>query len=130
MRVPRVVSLLLLTYLFLDIANPMMPGAVQFVDGTIQVVQADRARPDADRPILAVRVRGRMIVTPDRSLTPMRRLRHVFPLATAPSPVSVPIPRTESRHPQRHRTGVRQQARVPMIDAPAHRQTEARLHRS
>ena len=73
-------SLLLLTYLFLDIANPMMPGAVQFVDGTIQVVQADRARPDADLPILAVPVRGRMIVTPDRSLTPMRRLRRVFPV--------------------------------------------------
>ena len=80
MRVPRVVSLLLLTYLFLDIANPMMPVAVQFVDGTIQVVQADRARPDADLPILAVPVRGRMIVTPDRSLTPIRRLRRVFPV--------------------------------------------------
>ena len=80
MRVPRVVSLLLLTYLFLDVANPMMPGAVQFVDGTIQVVQADRARPDADLPILAVPVRGRLIVTSDRSLTPLRRLRRLFPV--------------------------------------------------
>jgi hypothetical protein len=74
------VSLLLLTYLFLDIANPMMPAAVQFVDGAIQVVQADRARPDADLPIPAFPARGRMIVTPDRSLTPMRRLRRVSPV--------------------------------------------------
>jgi hypothetical protein len=88
------VSLLLLTYLFLDIANPMMPGAVQFVDGTIQVVQADRARPDADLPILAVPVRGRMIVTPDRSLTPMRRLRRVFPVRRrAPCRSRFPVPR-------------------------------------
>ena len=88
-------SLLLLTYLFLDIANPMMPGAVQFVDGTIQVVQADRARPaDADLPILAVPVRGRMIVTPDRSLAPMRRLRRVFPVRRrVPCRSRFPVPR-------------------------------------
>jgi len=89
------VSLLLLTYLFLDIANPMMPGAVQFVDGTIQVVQADRARPaDADLPILAVPVPGRIIVTPDRSLTPMRRLRRVLPVRRrVPCRSRLPVPR-------------------------------------
>ena len=87
-------SLLLLTYLVLDIANPMMPGAVQFVDGSIQVVQADRARPDADLPILAVPVRGRMIVTPDRSLTPMRLLRRVFPVRRrVPCRSRFPVPR-------------------------------------
>lgn len=39
-------SLLLLLYVSLDVANPLMPGAVQFVDGSVEMVQADRARPE------------------------------------------------------------------------------------
>ena len=40
-------SLLLLLYVSLDVANPLMPGAVQFVDGSVEVIQADRARAES-----------------------------------------------------------------------------------
>ena len=40
-------SLWLLLYVSLDLATPLMPGAVQFVDGSVEVVQADRARPES-----------------------------------------------------------------------------------
>jgi len=39
-------ALFLLVYVSLDVANPLMPGAVQFVHGSVEVVQADRARPE------------------------------------------------------------------------------------
>ncbi len=42
---PRVVVLLLLLYVSLDLANPLMPGALHFVDGSVEAVEADRARP-------------------------------------------------------------------------------------
>jgi hypothetical protein len=38
----RHLPLLLLLYVTLDFANPLMPGAVSFVAGSIEVVQADR----------------------------------------------------------------------------------------
>lgn len=42
----RRLTLLLLVYISLDFANPLMPGAVQFDGGgAVDVVQADRARP-------------------------------------------------------------------------------------
>jgi hypothetical protein len=47
----RHLLLLLLIYVTLDFANPLMPGAVRFEAGSIEVVQADRtaraARPAA-----------------------------------------------------------------------------------
>ena len=42
----RRLALLLLLYVSFDLANPLMPGAVQFVDGSVEEVQADRARPE------------------------------------------------------------------------------------
>lgn len=53
----RRLALLLLLYVSLDVANPLMPGAVQFVDGSVEVVQADRARPEGlAAPALLVRL--------------------------------------------------------------------------
>jgi hypothetical protein len=40
-------ALLLVLYFALDFANPLMPGAVQFVDGSVDVVHADRTRPES-----------------------------------------------------------------------------------
>jgi hypothetical protein len=48
------VSLLLLVYITLDFANPLMPGAVSFDGGTVEVVQGDRARPTAVAPVCIV----------------------------------------------------------------------------
>jgi hypothetical protein len=48
--------MLLLLYVSLDFTNPLMPGAVRFVDGAVDAVSADRAR-DGDpgpQPALAV----------------------------------------------------------------------------
>jgi hypothetical protein len=78
MRVPRVLSAILLTYLFLDVANPMMPGAVQFVDGSIQVVQADRARHAAQLPCQAACLRISRAPLPDRWFRPLRPSRRVY----------------------------------------------------
>jgi hypothetical protein len=38
----RALVLSLLVYLSLDLANPLMPGAVTFVDGSLRVVDAGR----------------------------------------------------------------------------------------
>lgn len=47
----RQLFLLVLAYVTLDFANPLMPGAVTFSAGSVEVVQADRtarmARPEA-----------------------------------------------------------------------------------
>lgn len=37
-------ALLLFVYLALDVANPFMPGVVRFVDGSLDVVDAERVR--------------------------------------------------------------------------------------
>jgi hypothetical protein len=59
-------SLLLLVYLTLDFANPLMPGAVQFEEGSVQVVQADRARPTAfAAPISVVQAPEAVIDRPE-----------------------------------------------------------------
>jgi len=47
----RHLALLLLVYLTLDLGNPFMPGAVQFMDGHLEVVDAGRpARSDLPLP--------------------------------------------------------------------------------
>ena len=46
----RTLALFLLVYLSLDLANPFMPGAVTFVDGRLEVIDAGRP-PGADLPI-------------------------------------------------------------------------------
>jgi hypothetical protein len=42
---PSRLAFLLLVYVTLDFANPLMPGAVHFEGGSVDAVQADRARP-------------------------------------------------------------------------------------
>ena len=41
------IQLLVLLYVALDFANPLMPGAVRFESGSIESVQADRAGREA-----------------------------------------------------------------------------------
>lgn len=85
----RRLALLLLLYVSLDVANPLMPGAVQFVDGSVEVVQADRARaesiaapallarlPALERPHVVVQTLSRsrpMTVDRRQTLLPARR---------------------------------------------------------
>src|SRR5262245_15363268 len=79
----RHLPLLLLLYVTLDFANPLMPGAVRFEAGSIEVVQADRA------------------VRAARPATSLARLVAVFPIGAAvpvdaalarPVPVPPPAP--------------------------------------
>ena len=85
----RRLALLLLLYVSLDVANPLMPGAVQFVDGSVEVIQADRARPESlaapaplvrlpalERPQVAVQTLPSsrpMTVDSRQALLPVRR---------------------------------------------------------
>jgi len=48
----RLLALLVLVYLTLDLGNPFMPGAVQIVDGYLEVVDAGRPAP-SDLPMPA-----------------------------------------------------------------------------
>jgi hypothetical protein len=50
----RRVSFLVLAYVTLDFANPLMPGAVSFDRGAVEIVQADRARSTAVVPVCIV----------------------------------------------------------------------------
>jgi hypothetical protein len=76
-------TLLLVIYLALDFANPMMPGAVQLVDGVLKSVAGCQARgaEDPDAPDTA----------------PARRVSPILPRqAPDPAPrrfVSAPLPR-------------------------------------
>ena len=49
----RRVTLLVAIYLALDFANPMMPGAVQLVGGSLETVAGCQAR-SGEAPVLAV----------------------------------------------------------------------------
>ena len=46
----RRVALLVVIYLALDFANPMMPGAVQLVEGSLEMVAGCQARSAEVRP--------------------------------------------------------------------------------
>jgi hypothetical protein len=91
------VSLLLLVYLTLDFANPLMPGAVQFHGGSVEVVQADRARPPAVVPIYIVPTSQivldhpdtvQLLGRPERATAPRRHavIRIRRPPASSPDP--------------------------------------------
>ena len=75
MRIARVPLLLLIGYVLLDIANPLMPGAVQLVHGTIQVVEADRARDRNDVHVPATLPPARLTATPAPWPRPPERRR-------------------------------------------------------
>lgn len=49
-------ALLLLLYVSLDFTNPLMPGAVRFVEGAVDTVSADRARTGDPGPETALGV--------------------------------------------------------------------------
>lgn len=51
----RRVTLLVVIYLALDFANPMMPGAVQLVEGSLEIVAGCQARSAEDpAPVVTV----------------------------------------------------------------------------
>jgi hypothetical protein len=92
------VSLLLLLYVTLDFANPLMPGAVSFDRGSVEVVQGDRARPTAIVPVCIVpdpdtvleRLRDARAVhrpapTVHRSRDAAIRIRHAPPSSPDPA---------------------------------------------
>jgi hypothetical protein len=82
----RRVTLLVVIYLVLDFANPMMPGAVQLVDGSLETVAGCQAR-SAEPPAPAVTTAPRHLSTlvPQREPT-LRALRRVVS-ASPPTPV-------------------------------------------
>jgi hypothetical protein len=90
--------LLLLLYVAADFANPLMPGAVRFDAGEINVVQGDRSvrpvRPESDPArLVAVLPAGRVLL----EATPLDR--------SAPRPLLVSLLlalRTVRRTPARH----------------------------
>jgi len=73
MRVARLLSLLVVGYVLLDIANPLMPGVVQLVHGKIQVVEADRARAGDDVHIPAALPPARLTPSPVPAPSPRPR---------------------------------------------------------
>lgn len=91
-------ALLLFLYLTLDLSNPFMPGAVQFVDGRLDVVDAGRP-PGNDVPMPAVvvgaapawtglvrsRLLPRLTAVGDR-LRPWIPARRAFPSTADPAP--------------------------------------------
>jgi len=96
----RSLALLLLLYLALDLGNPFMPGAVQFVDGRLAVVDAGRP-PGNDAPLPAVVVgsasrwtgpvlaptRPRLVAVGDHT-KPWGVVRRTPPSATDPTPAA------------------------------------------
>lgn len=74
----RRVTLLVLIYLALDFANPMMPGAVQLVGGSFETVAGCQARSaEVPTPAVAVVPRDRSNIVPQRELTPRALARAV-----------------------------------------------------
>jgi hypothetical protein len=77
----RRVTLLVVIYLALDFANPMMPGAVQLVDGSLEMVVGCQAR-SAEDPAPAVTAPPRHLSTivPQREpILPAGRVACVSP---------------------------------------------------
>jgi hypothetical protein len=79
----RRVTLLVLIYLALDFANPMMPGAVQLVGGSLETVAGCQAR-GAEVPAPAVTMvrRDLSTVVPEREpILPAEHVVSASPLA-------------------------------------------------
>jgi hypothetical protein len=92
------VSILVLVYVTLDFANPLMPGAVSFDRGSVEIVQGDRARSTTVVPVCIVptpetaleRVRDAHALHPPRPTVHRRRdalirIRHAPPAAADPA---------------------------------------------
>lgn len=94
-------SVLVILYVAADFANPLMPGAVTFLDGSVQAVHVERARfaevpPALPAPASCGRVevlRLRGYVPSPMPISPIARLwlrpvRHALLVGSAPSPPS------------------------------------------
>ena len=91
----RLLALLVLVYLTLDLGNPFMPGAVQFVDGCLEVVDAGRpARSDLPMPAQVEAATG-----PCAEPAPARTRASFSALAERPRRWEVPANRTLSDTP-------------------------------
>jgi len=97
----RSLVLFLLVYLALDLGNPFMPGAVTFVDGRLEVIDAGRP-PGGELPMpdgiseAAARLREPAAVRPSRPPAPGERLRRWWaPARRASSIVPKPAPSSE-----------------------------------
>ena len=87
----RRVTLLVAIYLALDFANPMMPGAVQLVGGSLQTVAGCQAR-SSEAPVLAVTT-ARCHLSPDLPpQEPALRTRQRVVSASPPVPVLIRAP--------------------------------------
>jgi hypothetical protein len=75
----RWLALALLIYVTLDFANPLMPGAVQFDEGSVDVVQADRARPASAGVTVDLSPAPEPLVDFVQIQTAARRLRSLRP---------------------------------------------------
>jgi len=79
----RWVPLLVLIYLALDFATPMMPGAVQFLDGSLEIDTGCQTRSIKD-PAPAVTARPRRLSTlipPRKPTLPAKRVLSASPPA-------------------------------------------------
>ncbi len=101
MRVPRLLCLVLLSYVALDVASPVVPGVFQFVDGTIRIVHADRARPVADSPMPSAALPTWFAVIAHRALKLTQQPR---PRRLAPRRLSRPRRRRPSTCRDRNRS--------------------------
>lgn len=90
----RRVTLLLLTYLALDFANPMMPGAVHLVEGSLETVAGCQAR-GAEDPAPMATAGPRYVSTLVRQREPILRAGRVVS-SSPPTPVFFRAP-IESR---------------------------------
>lgn len=82
----RRLLLLFAVYVTLDVANPLMPGAVRFEEGAIRAVQADRP----SRPLLPV-------VPAVRTGQPLRPAAPLAEVTPATPSFARPIPAAPSR---------------------------------
>jgi hypothetical protein len=94
----RGAALLLLVYVTLDFANPLMPGAVRFEDGSVHVVHADRTRPLMPSVPVALVPTSEALVDRPADIQDSSRLRllgeprrrAIHRVRSAPSPSSDP----------------------------------------
>jgi hypothetical protein len=93
MRVSRLLCLVLLSYVTLDVASPVVPGVFQLVDGAIRIIHADRARPVTDSAMPSAALPTWFAVIADRTPRPTQQPR---PRRLAPRRLSLPRRRPPS----------------------------------
>lgn len=98
----RQLTLLLILYVSLDFADPLMPGAVRFVEGALDVVDAERARSKDSTVRLSLAPpppRTERVVTRPVSANPVaaghRRPPWRAPVSRACPPACDPVPSLE-----------------------------------